>query len=71
MENEKIIETTEENRGYKLCRCASCGIVARCTPLFDFYSTEETEDKIICEDCFREYLYKKLQDEKRTQRTNL
>ena len=50
--NKPIIETAKEDRRYKLCRCADCGEVGRCTPVSDYYSTPDTGDKLLCETCF-------------------
>ena len=64
MKQERIIESANEDRGYKLCKCSICDVVARCTPSFDFYSTPETGDKLLCENCFREHTVKQLQDKR-------
>ena len=42
-------------RGQKLCKCARCGIVERCTPAHDFYTTTSKTGPLLCEACFRQY----------------
>lgn len=39
--------------GYNDCKCSECGIVAKCTPDFDFYVRIENEDTklLTCESC--------------------
>lgn len=40
VENEKepIATKANDERKFRLCRCGQCGLVRRCTPLFDFYA---------------------------------
>ncbi|MFL5345638.1 MAG: hypothetical protein ACJ8AT_12630 [Hyalangium sp.] len=39
-----------ESRGRRLCRCAGCGVVRRCTPDFDFYETSP-RSPLLCFNC--------------------
>jgi len=55
-----IVETVNEDRCYKQCRCCVCEKVRLCTPSFDFYSTEDHGDKLVCESCFTHYVREKL-----------
>jgi hypothetical protein len=48
-----ITHRTELGEGYQMCQCHQCGIVARCTPRFDFYA-KNVGDPLQCESCFRE-----------------
>ncbi len=34
---EEVLTHATEYRGGRLCRCAKCGTVRRCTPTHDFY----------------------------------
>jgi hypothetical protein len=50
------------DRGYKNCKCFKCGIVARCTPLFDFYTVDnDSTGPLFCEVCFSHYCTQTLQ----------
>jgi hypothetical protein len=57
--NEKILTHCTEDARYRLCKCSECGLVAQCTPSFDFY-TESLEplngEPLWCEICFRRRL---------------
>lgn len=36
----------------QLCRCSNCGLVQRCTPTFDFYTTDDERiGPLVCEPC--------------------
>ena len=59
-----IITTGGTDRGYKLCKCCVCGTVEKCTPSFDYYTTQDHGDKLVCESCFRIYVSKKMKDNK-------
>lgn len=41
------------DRGYKLCKCSECGVVAICNPRFDFYTRTQAGDNspLVCERC--------------------
>jgi hypothetical protein len=41
-----------ESRGMRLCRCAGCGVVRRCTPEFDFYETSP-RSPLLCFECLQ------------------
>lgn len=46
-------------RGYMMCKCGACGIVAQCTPSFDFYTkTDEKTGLLYCERCTMHGPYK-------------
>jgi hypothetical protein len=50
---EEIITCGGTDRGYMLCNCNECGIVARCTPAFDFYTMDnDGMGPLFCETCF-------------------
>lgn len=50
---EKILTHRTEPQGYRLCKCAKCGIIRRCTPSFDFYVNGGDETLALwCETCF-------------------
>ena len=48
---------TVEGECYKLCKCSECGVVATCTPIFDFFVRGHVEGEsqvgkpLICETC--------------------
>jgi len=42
-------------RNGKLCQCANCGIVERCTPSRDFYTTTRQDGPLMCATCIRQY----------------
>lgn len=54
-----MIGSTRENpitevgpeRKYRFCKCWQCGLVARCTPAFDFYGGDC--GPLTCETCMR------------------
>lgn len=52
---EEVILTraSEGDRCYRLCRCAGCGKVSRCTPHNDFYNDlpGRSPDLLFCESC--------------------
>lgn len=49
-----IVDRDGPDRRLQMCRCHVCGIVARCTPRFDFYGKDGAP--LRCEGCFRESL---------------
>ncbi len=54
MSLEEVIEKDGEDRRHKLCKCARCHEVARCTPSNDFYSVpDDPIGGLYCEVCFR------------------
>lgn len=57
---EHVVTSLHEDRGYKNCRCCVCGEVSKCTPTFDFYTTEDHGELLVCERCFHEYLGQRL-----------
>lgn len=53
------------DRGYKLCQCHECKVVAECTPLFDFYTTDEEDSgPLICERCLMGFMVRKDQEKR-------
>lgn len=49
---KKPITHGGSDRGYKMCKCRRCEIVTKCTPRFDFYTTDdEGNGPLICERC--------------------
>lgn len=52
--SEEIIthEVDGQSRCWKKCQCQICGIVAVCTPTFDFY-TSKLNKSLQCETCMR------------------
>jgi hypothetical protein len=55
----KPITHDTEPRAYRLCKCHECGIVAQCTPSFDFYTDSVADlngEPLRCEMCFRDEL---------------
>lgn len=55
-----VILTSHEERQYKYCMCCVCGETHKCTPSFDFYTTKDHGEKLVCESCFHEYLGHRL-----------
>lgn len=51
-----IVTDIHEERRYKQCMCCVCNSVYKCTPAYDFYSTDDHGEKLVCEWCFQEYL---------------
>jgi len=43
-----------DERQLRKCQCSACGIIALCTPAFDFYA--EPGELLVCENCFRKEL---------------
>jgi len=60
----KIVVDCHEERRNKKCLCCVCGRIEKCTPLFDFYTTEDHGEKLVCEKCFYEYLRQRLNNQK-------
>ena len=57
MNNDDAVLTHEtEDRGGRLCKCARCGSVERCTPRRDFYTIAShagmVAPPLFCESCF-------------------
>lgn len=52
MKKEPMIYATGNpiDRQNRICRCGTCGIVAICTPTFDFYGF--AGELLVCETCF-------------------
>ena len=50
---EPITRSSEGDRAYRLCRCAECGEVSRCTPTNDFYDNRpgHPNDMLFCLTC--------------------
>ncbi len=47
-----LTHATEEERCWKQCKCSKCGIIAQCTPDFDFYTPFNSPDSpLVCERC--------------------
>ena len=59
-----IITSCHEDRAYKRCLCCVCGEIHECTPSFDFYTTDDHGEGLVCERCFHEYLGHRLNAEK-------
>ena len=59
-----VVLTCNEDMAYKKCMCSVCGEIHKCTPSFDFYTTKDHGDKLVCERCFYEYLGHRLNAEK-------
>lgn len=60
-----IVLTCHEPRAHKKCMCCVCGEINTCTPEFDFYTTKDHGENLVCETCFHEYLGYRLNSEKR------
>jgi hypothetical protein len=48
---EILVEKGADRRG-RMCRCFTCGIVEKCTPQRDFYTTPKTGNYLVCTTCF-------------------
>ena len=59
-QDEHVVTSAREGRAYKKCLCCVCGEIRKCTPSFDFYSTDDHGEGIVCERCFHEYLGHRL-----------
>jgi len=57
---DHIVLTNNEDRWYKPCMCCVCKAISICTPTHDFYVTHDHGDKLICEQCYCEYLGQRL-----------
>jgi hypothetical protein len=53
MTTEEILADDSADRRRRMCRCFTCGIVERCTPERDFYTTPATGRYLVCTTCFR------------------
>lgn len=52
MANDEIIRTPEKYYGGKMCACAKCGCIERCTVSFDFYPYKiDGKTLLQCERC--------------------
>ncbi len=60
--NQEVVTATNEPRQYRMCECCVCKTVEQCTPSFDFYTTDDHGDKLLCEDCFHKYVSHKLKE---------
>ena len=48
----EAITTGSEDRTYKMCKCAECGVKSVCTPSNDFYTIPKRDDDLLyCEPC--------------------
>jgi len=66
---EGFITHGGRDRGYKNCKCRGCKIVARCTPLFDFYTIDDDGiGPLYCEVCFGKYCSEVLSSNKAKKR---
>lgn len=54
------------DRGYKLCKCAKCGVEAECKPSFDFYTPpEDDKGPLRCYGCsWSEFISSKKEHER-------
>ena len=59
-----VVTSCHEDRTYKRCLCCVCGEIHKCTPSFDFYTTDDHGEGLVCERCFHEYLGHRLNAEK-------
>lgn len=50
-ENMDPITNPSVDRGWKICQCHRCGVIAQCTPSFDFYEPASEPGVLICEHC--------------------
>lgn len=57
-----IVSTCHEDRNCKLCLCCVCGEIHKCVPSFDFYTTKDHGDGLVCERCFYNYIGLRLND---------
>jgi len=62
--SNNVIYKDGPNRMYKKCFCCVCETVQVCTPGNDFYTTEDHEDDLVCEQCFRIYVIKIMEGKK-------
>jgi len=51
----RVITTCNDDRRNAMCLCCVCGKIHKCTPSFDFYTTKDHGEGILCEKCFSEY----------------
>ena len=58
--NRHIVTSSKEDRCWKYCLCCICGTVEMCTPSFDYYTTKDHGEALVCENCFREIVRKAL-----------
>ena len=56
---KNVVTDRHQQRCFKHCLCCVCGEVHECTPSFDFYTTNDHGDELVCEKCFRIYLHTK------------
>jgi len=51
-EEYEVITHGGSDYGYKQCKCCKCGLVATCTPMFDYYPTGDGDNgPLQCENC--------------------
>lgn len=55
-----IVTDCHHERADKRCLCCVCGKINKCTPMFDFYTTDDHGDGLVCESCFHEYVGHRL-----------
>jgi formylmethanofuran dehydrogenase subunit E len=51
---ETPIEDESQDRRYKSCKCYKCNEVGTCSPSNDYYTTPESNGKLVCESCLRD-----------------
>lgn len=53
-DGSEIVVAGGVDRRWRFCRCRVCGLVERCTPIFDFFQlkADPIEAGLLCEPCF-------------------
>ena len=51
-----VVTSCHEERKNRKCLCCVCGEIHKCTPSFDFYTTDDHGEALVCERCFHEYI---------------
>lgn len=50
-DEEQTVTDPRMDRAWLSCKCHRCGIIAQCTPRFDFYEPVSEPGTLICERC--------------------
>jgi len=48
-----VTNATRDQRRHKYCLCSRCGLVARCTPRFDYWTRAMFPSRLLCDTCFK------------------
>lgn len=57
-DGSEVVVGPHIDRRFRFCQCRECGVVERCTPSNDFFTTDSAGggDGLLCERCFDAHL---------------